>query len=74
MSCVSHAFAAIHCHLVATCWKRDDLLTLVEDVYLIFITFPCGILGQVGYLIVSFPDLCSLFTMFIYCLKNYSGR
>ena len=23
----------------------------------IFITFPCGILGQVWYLIVSFPDL-----------------
>ena len=52
MSCVSHAFAAIHCRLVATCWKRDNLLTLVGDVYLIFITFPCGIMGQVGYLIV----------------------
>ena len=26
----------------------------------VFITFPCGILGQVWYLIVSFPDLCSL--------------
>ena len=23
-------------------------------------TFPCGILGQVRYLIVSFPDLCRL--------------
>ena len=26
----------------------------------IFVTFPCGILGQVWYLIVSFPDLCLL--------------
>ena len=25
-----------------------------------FVTFPCGILGQVWYLIVSFPDLCCL--------------
>ena len=25
-----------------------------------FITFPCGILGQVLYLIVSFPDHCRL--------------
>ena len=25
-----------------------------------FVTFPCGILGQVCYLIVSFPDLCHL--------------
>ena len=27
----------------------------------IFVTFPCGILGQVWYLIVSIPDLCGLF-------------
>ena len=27
----------------------------------IFVTFPCGIMGQVWYLIVSFPDLCRLF-------------
>ena len=25
-----------------------------------FVTFQCGILGQVGYLIVSIPDLCRL--------------
>ena len=26
----------------------------------VFVTFPCGILGQVWYLIVSIPDLCCL--------------
>ena len=26
----------------------------------IFVTFPCGILDQVWYMIVSFPDLCHL--------------
>ena len=26
----------------------------------VFVTFPCGILGQVWYLIVSIPDLCLL--------------
>ena len=36
------------------------LLALVGDVYCIFVTFPCGILGQVWHLIVSFPDLCPL--------------
>ena len=46
---------------VVTCWERADLLALVGDVYRIFVTFPCGILGQVWYLIVSFPDLCHLF-------------
>ena len=25
-----------------------------------FVTFPCGILGQVWYLIVTIPDLCKL--------------
>ena len=29
--------------------------------YCVFVTFPYGILGQVWYLIVSIPDLCSLF-------------
>ena len=30
-----------------------------------FVTFPCGILGQVWYLIVSIPDLCSTFLLFM---------
>ena len=60
MSCVSHDFASVHCCLVVTCWERAGLLALVGDVYCIFVTFPCGILGQVWYLIVSFPDLCHL--------------
>ena len=60
VSCVSYAFMSVHCCLVVTCWERVDLLALVGDVYCIFVTFPCGILGQVWYLIVSFPDLCHL--------------
>ena len=47
----------IACCLVVTCLERVDLLALVGDVYCIFVTFPCDILGQVWYLIVSFPDL-----------------
>ena len=57
MSCDCHAFASVHCCLVVTCWERDDLLALV---YFGFVTFPCGTLGQVWYLIVSIPDLCCL--------------
>ena len=45
---------------MVTCWERADILSLFGDVYCIFVTFPCGILGQVWYLIVSFPDLCLL--------------
>ena len=65
VSCVSHAFTSVHCCLVVTCWERADLLALVGDVYCTFVTFPCGILCQVWYLIVSFPDLCFL-SYFIY--------
>ena len=60
MSCVPHAFVSVHCCLVATDCERAYLLALVGDVYCIFVTFPCGILGKVWYFIVSFPDLCLL--------------
>ena len=58
LSCVSQVFTPDHvCCLVLTCWERADLLALVGDVYCIFFSFPCGILGQVWYFIVSFHDL-----------------
>ena len=57
VSCVSDAFSSVQCCLEVTCWEKADLLALFGDVYCIFVTFPCGILGQVCYLIVSFPDL-----------------
>ena len=53
-------FGVFYCCLVVTCWERADHMALVGDVYCIFVTFPCGILGQVWYLIVPFPDFCHL--------------
>ena len=53
-------FCVCNCCLVVTYWERSDLLALVDDVYCIFVTFPCGILRQVWYLIVSIPDLYRL--------------
>ena len=32
-------------------------------VHCVFVTFPCGILGQVWYLIVSIPDLAAFLTL-----------
>ena len=65
VSCVSYVFASVHCWLVVTCWERADLLALVDYAYCIFVTFSCGILDQVWYLIVSIPDLyrLTLFTL-----------
>ena len=60
MPCVCHAFVSVHFCLVVTCWERADLLALVYDVLLCFVTLQCGILGQVWCLIVSRPDLCHL--------------
>ena len=46
--------------LVVTCWERADFLAIVYGVQLCVWHFPIGILGQVWYLIVSIPDLCTL--------------
>ena len=70
LPCVSHDFASVHCCLMVTCWERADLLVLVGDVYCIFVTFPCGILDQVWYLIVSFPDLCRLSYFWVTCWER----
>ena len=52
--------ASVYMCLVITCWERADLLFLVCGALLWVFHFPIGILGQVGYLIVSIPDLCTL--------------
>ena len=81
MFCVSHAFESVHCCLVVTCWERVDFLAPDGDVYCIFVSFPCGILCQVWFLVASFPDLCRLayFAMAIFlifwpvCLAEQAG-
>ena len=53
-------YASVYMYLVVTCWEGADLLALVCGVLLCVCYFPIGILGQVWYLIVSIPDLCTL--------------
>ena len=52
--------ASVYMFLVVTCWERADLLALVCGVSLCVCHFLIGILGQVWYLIVLIPDLCTL--------------
>ena len=47
--------------------KGLHLGSLMCDVFLCFVTFPCGVLGQMWYLIVSILDLCLLFYFFFVC-------
>ena len=49
-------------HLLGKDWP---LGSLVCDVFLYFVTFPCGVIGQAWFLIVSVLDLC-LLTYFYY--------
>ena len=60
LSCVCYAFVHVYLYLVVTYWERAGLLALVCGVSVKVCHFPFGILGQVWYLIVLIPDLCTL--------------
>ena len=62
MSYVCHAFASDHCCIVAPAGKGLPYCLSFVMFNCVFVTFPCGILGRVWYLIVSIPDLCHLIT------------
>ena len=58
---VCHAFLSVHCSLVVIGWERADLLAPLCVMFsCVFVTFPCGVLSQMWYLIVSIPDLYPL--------------
>ena len=46
---------------MVSCWEIAGLLALLFMMFsCVLVTFPCGVLGQVWYLIISIPDLCLL--------------
>ena len=47
---------------VVTCWGKAGIFALFCVMFscVFFVTFPCGVLGQVCYLIVSISALCLL--------------
>ena len=47
VSCVSLAFLSVRCCLVVACLEGAGLLAPVGDVYCVFVTFQCGVLGRV---------------------------
>ena len=57
-------FVMLSCLYIAALWSpAGKVLTswlLIVMLNCVFVTFPCGILGPVWYLIVSIPDLCHL--------------
>ena len=73
MFCVLHAVLSVHCSLVATCGERAGLLAFLYVMFsCVMVTFPCVVLGQVWYLIVSIPD----FTFFLitYIMSGHPSK
>ena len=60
ISCLSYYLVCSLLHYGHLLGKDKALGSLVCHTFLCFVTFPCGVLGQVLYLIVSIPDLCLL--------------
>ena len=50
----------LSCLFIDALWSPAGLLALFVMPNCVIVTFLCGILGQVWYLIVSIPDLCHL--------------
>ena len=72
LSCVCYVFVRICLYVFAvTCWERTDLLALVCGVLLRVCHSPIGILGQVWYLIVLIPDLCTLTYFYFNCVSYH---
>ena len=67
--CTMSLCTSVYLSFVVTCWERADLMALVCSVLLRVCHFPIGILGQVWYLIVSIPDLCTL-TYFVFVMLS----
>ena len=61
--------ASVYMCFVVTCWEMADLLALVCGVYR-SLSLSHWYLGQVCYLIVSIPDLCTL-TYFHWIVFKY---
>ena len=66
-----HAFLSVHCRLVVTCWERINLLVLFFVMFsCVFVTFPCGVLVQLWFLVVSISDNCLIIYFFYLKKKN----
>ena len=52
-------FLSVNFSLLVTCWERVNLLALLYVMfYCVFVTSPCGVLGQVWCLIASISNFC----------------
>ena len=63
-----HTAISVTCSFEVDSWERFDLLALLYVMFsCVFVTFQYGVLGQVGYLIVS---ICDLFFLLWFLSKD----
>ena len=65
MFCVCHVFESVHLLPCGHLPRKGSSLGSCCN----FVTFPCGILGQVWYLIVLIPDFCRI-SYFDLCMEE----
>ena len=65
MSCIYHAFAPVHAALWTPAGKGLTSLLLFVMFICVLVTFLCGILGQVWYLIVSISNFSTFLSLCI---------
>ena len=66
---IRFAIVMLSCLFIAALWssagKKANILALLHVMFsTVFVTYPCGVLDWVWYLIVSIPDLLSLIHVF----------
>ena len=72
--CLYNAVLSVPCILVITWWVRAYLLAVLCMMFsCVFATFPYGVLGQVWYLIVSFPDFLLLLCLHVFSFVIPNG-
>ena len=72
LSCVCYAFVHV-CFFVPCGHLLGKSKPLGSSLWchIVSLSFPIGILGQVWYLIVSIPDLCTLTYFFLSCQATH---
>ena len=68
VSCVSHAFASVHCCLVVTCWELADFLPLVGDDYCILLLSHVVSWVRCGTWLYRFLIFAIFLNLFVWCL------
>ena len=64
-----HAFLSVHCSLVGSCLEMANLLVCLYVIFLCFVNFSCGSLGQ-AYILIYDLYLLTFFHLATQCVQS----